>query len=451
MPKADLHVKIDQQLKAALEREAANSGTTFPIWIRTNLPRLVKEYPDRVIVEESGPFPPPLYEPVAPPQQSYPYYNYPRPQRRYQYPYQMKEKSPLDKMLEDMTKMVQVKMFKDLLQGTSSAEEFVRAARGDLLASKGKNDGFDMNAWMKWSMIQGQQEMQMVKAQQALEAARSSGDKAGENTALNMITALSTANMQQSQQFMQQLMATQATQSQSQQNLFTAALASNKEAGREASVERTAAQQRFDQMRTDMFTMQLANTRQLQELQIDSIKKEMTLIAQKGDWLSQMDKLLALRGKSPIYKAAFDAAFNIKDESTIGKILPQLKELGLDKFLEKVGGYLAQMVTRPKVPPPSPMSPIPPPAQIIAPSSTGSSKPLEDLKLPPPSRTQPLTTTPLTTNPPPPKKTQPSLPPQIKELPESAIGYSNLEKFAKAKEEKPTKKPTRKRSEKSKP
>lgn len=428
---ADLHVRVDPDLMVTLQTFASSENKQVSDYVRDHLRELVEKYPGRVIVEQDVPTPVP-YE-YAPE-----YFDYPEATAPPAYPYRRGRgyyiprpapKSQMDKMIEELTKMYQVKIMTELLQGKSNLEEYFRSVKGD--GSGKKADSFDFNDLMKWQTLQNALAMQESKLQAQLEQARTRGDKSGENKLMEAILALQTMASQQSQQFLTQLMTQQQNQSQSQRDLFTVAIEAQKSMQTQSAQDHDKQEQRFLTLTNAFHQAQLQSAQQIGQIQLDQLRQELQRISvEKKDWIEKLDEFVQLRDKSPVYKAVFDHAFGVKEESTIGKILPQLKEMGLDRFLENIGKAVVNFVQRPKIQPPTPMvqprpqptSPmmvIPPPPEISGIPSTRpeeeEEKPLEELHLPPsPSeRKQPTTT-------------EEETPKSIHELP-ADVGYTNLQ------------------------
>lgn len=454
-----IQVRIPQELKVQLEQQALKDGIDFPEWLRINLHRLQQQYPGQIVVEDRVKIPNPY--PMGYPNMGYPNMGYPNinaPSYGYNpympYPY-FQPTNSLDKFIDNMGKMVQAKLMKELLQDKATPEEFMRAMQRGGLREGG--DGWSFENMQKMQMLQNQHEQRMASinrdmmmAERQLEAARSHGDVGAESKALDTITALMAAQQGQSQNFMQQLMALQQTNSNSQQSMFTTALQTQRQQEADSANTRREYDARIEAMRTEMWTNMMSMMQQNQQIEVNHLRTEMERIRnEKGkDTLQQLKEIVEMRESSPIMKAAFDAAFGVQHESTIGKIIPQLKELGLDKTIEKVGGALVALATRPRVPKPSA---IPTPGQT---SNIPPPQPLEQLKLPTgqPNPTNQSFQNPQrhpTSQPSIPKSispqtqtsTQPKPPAQFKtakrtedtraspqgELPPESIGYTNLD------------------------
>jgi len=363
-----------------------------------------------------------------------------------------------------MRKLVMVKIMQELLQGRSSAEEFIRASQGKMSAQK--NDGFDMNAWMRYNMMQQQHERSMMQATQQLEMARSRGDKSGENQAIQLMTALMANQSAQQQQFMQNFMATQQTNQQAQQSLFTTALQTQRSSDADSRTQQREWDGKIEIVRNQMMAGQMQSLNQMNQMHVNHLQLEMERIRsdKPKDTLKQLDELIRLRSTSPVYKAAFDAATGTTSETIIGKLIPQLKELGVDKLIDRIGGLLIGAVQKPKIPEPgAPAIPSPTPITLPGgqPAPTGTvppgivtappqppGTPLENLRLPP-APNAPSQPPSQHAAPPPKEFTATPQPPETvtkpqstvkTEQPESAIGYTNL---SRPQEEKPPPEPSK--------
>lgn len=453
---AKLQVRIPQQVKAELEARAAQVGMNLGDYIRQNVHQLLSEH--KIQIDDPRMSVPNPYRPYSPAgfqtQPGYPYNPY------------MQQPDALDQMVNEMRKLVMVQMMMKLLQGQTSAERFVQAYRGQ---HDGNGGGLDFNKMMQWQMLQQQQdrsydrqqaqhERQMMSAMQQLENARRTGDKPGESKAMELITALIAAQGTQSSQWLQQFMAQQQSQQAQQSNFFQAAMSVNKDQSAAARQSDREYDAKLETIRNQFFTSQNAMNTQLWQQQIGFLNQEMQRIRDdktKGP-LTQIAELLKMRDESPVYKAAFDAAFGVKNESMIGQLIPQLKELGVDKLADRVGTFLIDLVKKPRVPAPGPVG-LPPPAPLIPPPGglpvpsplqqmTGGqpptiieipapapNTPLENLSLPPATSNtpKPEKEPQFTATPKPPAAVTKMQPPQTPKLPENAIGYSNLDSHKK--------------------
>jgi len=467
--KAALHVSIPQEWKAELEVAAARENLSLPDYVRKHLAELTQS---RKIYVDTGtgirianPWPESF---VADPQQTPPYMYPPYPSAPHQYRNPYSPPDSIDVMVNDMRKLVMVKIMQELLQGRSSAEEFIRAAQGKIAGQK--NDGFDMNTWMRYNMMQQQHERSMMQATQQLEMARSRGDKGAENQAIQLMTALMANQSAQQQQFMQNFMATQQSNQTAQQTLFTTALQTQRSADADARTQQKEWGAQIETVRNQMMTGQMQSLNQMNQMHVNHLQLEMERIRsdKPKDTLKQLDELIKLRTTSPVYKAAFDAATGVTSETMIGKLIPQLKELGVDKLIERIGGLLVGAAQKPKIPEPgAPAIPSPTPITLPGAQSTGAvppgivtappqppGTPLENLRLPPAPGV--ATSQPAAQSAEPPKEfsATPQPPETVTkpqttgktEQPESAIGYTNLSRPQEEKpppEPKPNKKSTK--------
>lgn len=435
-PRSYVNVRVDSSVKQQLEQLAAAEGLDLSNYMRKHYMELVGK--GAIIPEEDVRIPNPAVYPqtvppgyVTPTMPSLPYY----PQM-YPSPYATPVVAPdaIDQAVNEMRKLVVFKMFKEILQEKGSPEDVIRAAKGDY---QKKSDDMSMQDILKYNLMQQQIErgyqQQTLAAQQQLELARGKGDKAGENQALQLLTALSTAQMQQQQNFMQQFMLAQTNSANVQQTLFNTALQTNRASEDAARQERTEFQQQVENVRTDLAKTQIQSLQDTNKLQIDFLNRELERIRLEPhkDVITQLGELLNLRNTNPVYKAAFDAAFGVK-EGGIGDLIPKLKELGVDKVIDKVASALSGLIVRPPpgaIPTPTPPMPtgpttptgVSPTAQIPAPLPAPNPQELESLRLPP-TGNQPV----------------PSGPPPSEvvaiEKPDN-IGYSNLEAFQRKSEE----------------
>ena len=424
-PTAQIQFRMDADLKRELESRAIAEGKNFPDWLRDHIMELKQQYPGRIIEEV-------VTSPMNVPYSQYPYSSY-----NPQYGYYPPQPDPMTQMVQEMKQMWMAKMMADMITGRNSIESTYAAMRNP---DGAKKDDFDMNSFMKYQMIQGQLERQSMAAQQQLMAAKAQGDKPGENQAAQLIAQIAALQTQQSQNFMQLLVGMQTANAQTQTTLFNTALQTNKENTVEARQQQTELSQQIEGIRNQFFTSQMDALGKMNQMEVNRLTSDILRIqteaATKGDLLTQLTKFIDLRNSSPVYKAAFDAAFGVKEESAIGKLIPQLKELGMDKVAERILNFLGGMVARPKIPSPAEAAMMPatiPPPLPIGPQS------LEQLKLPslPPAATP--TTMPTGTIPP-----QPTPPPtyyvpqpqaqQPRPLtetvpavsPEDQIGYTNI-------------------------
>ena len=418
-PSSQVNFRMDSDLKLELERRALTENKNLSDYLRDHIMEIKQQFPGRIIEEF-------VAGPVQMPYSQYPYTPY-NPQSPY--PYQI---DPMTQMVQEMKQMWMAKMMADMITGRNSVESTYAAMRNP---DGAKKDDFDMNSFMKYQMIQSQLERQSMVAQQQLASARAAGDKGSENQAAQLIAQIAALQTQQSQNFMQLLVGLQTANSQTQTTLFNTALATNKENTVEARQQQSELSQQIEGVRNQLFTAQMTSLSEMNKMQVDNLSREIERIRndKSGDLMTQLQKIVELR-KDPIYKAAFDVAWGIKEESAIGKLIPQLKELGMDKVAERILNFLGGMVARPKIPSPAEAAAIPPPLPITQPT-----QPLEQLKLP---SFVPAATPTMPTGTMPPQPTQPPtyyVPPQTQQsrpltetvpsvLPEAQIGYTNLSK-----------------------
>lgn len=435
-PRSYVNVRVDSSVKQQLEQLAAAEGLDLSNYMRKHYMELVGK--GAIIPEEDVRIPNPAVYPqtvppgyVTPTMPSPPYQTLqPYYPQMYPSPYATPIVAPdaIDQAVNEMRKLVVFKMFKEILQEKGSPEDVIRAAKGDYK----KSDDLSMQDIMKMQMLQAQidkqYQQQTLTAQQQLELARGKGDKQGENQALQLLTALSTAQMQQQQNFMQQFMLAQQNSANVQQTLFNTALQTNRASEDAARQERTEFQQQVENVRSDLTKTQIQSLQDTNKLQIEFLNKELERIRLEPhkDVITQLGELLNLRNTNAVYKAAFDAAFGVKAEGGIGDLIPKLKELGVDKVIDTVASALSGLIVRPPpgaIPTPTPPMPTGPAtpagvsstAQIPAPLPAPNPQELETLRLPP-TGNQPVLSGP------PPSEVV------AIEKPDN-VGYSNLEAF----------------------
>jgi hypothetical protein len=394
--KSRISARISSELKAKLEMRASSEGVPFNTWMQMHLQELLNEFPGQITIEEGFSF-------------ENPYANNPATSAygpTYGGGYHPPD--PIDVMVNDMRKLVMVKLMKEILQDRASPEDVVRAR--DV-----KKDDFSFADMMKYNMMQQQMErsyqQQLMAAQAQAEAARGKGDKAGENQALQMITALTTAQMQQQQNFMQQFMLANQNASATQQTLFQTALQTNRASEESARQDRSEFQDRVENVRDQMTQTQLTALQTQGNMQVQYLQNELQRIRDepKKDMFSQLVELDKLRKDSPVMDAALKAAFGVKEGGGIGDLIPKLKELGVDKVVDKLATALGNLVMRPAIPVPAPpMLPPPTPEEL---------EKLGKMNLTGATEVVPI-------------EAAPPLPTEIVHLPErpSDVGYSNLEK-----------------------
>uniref|UniRef100_A0A6M3IDQ7 Uncharacterized protein n=1 Tax=viral metagenome TaxID=1070528 RepID=A0A6M3IDQ7_9ZZZZ len=442
---AMLSVRIPTPVKAEIDALAAKLGISTSDYVRKYWETLLND--GKVIVDEDkkvnvvnpnwpGPYRPPGGG-------GYPqggYYNYPV-HAPAGFPQQQDE---MDKFLSELRKMAIAQMFTKFIQGTLSPEQLVQRAGGG-----GSSDSLpSVETIMKYKMLgkedDSTKQMQMLMMQ--MMASRAAGDKGGENKATELMVALMANQSNQSSNFLNQFMASQQAGSTQTRDFFTAALGAS--AGN-SDKQRTADNQHNQTLMALQGQIAQSNQAMMSQMfnqQLGWAQMEMQRIKDSKDKspVDQLAALVELRDTNPVYKAAFNAVMGVKEESMLGKIIPQLKEMGLDKVIENVGGALAGMVMKPKIPAPatisSPMPMIPGmPPQMETPSGPPVSgiTGLEHLRLPTmpgetPTETQPQTEqsatdefTP-TPNAPPETFTVHAQDIESIGLPPEATGYTNL-------------------------
>lgn len=359
-PKQMIGVKVDATTKQQLEQLAAAEGSDLAGYLRRHYYELVQQ--GRITPEEDIRIPNPGYNPYppyppTPAGQPVPQYYYQQPAYYPPYapaPFATQPTAPdqLDLFVAEMRKLMLAQMMGKMMmqmQGgnTTDVEALVRAYKGD--HDGGKKEDFGMQDMMKWQMMQNMQDrnyqQQMQSYNQQLEAARGKGDKAGENQALQLITALATTQAQQSQNNMQQMMAMMQMANNTQQTLFTTALSTNQQAQESQRQERNQFQAQVSTVQNALNQATLQGVQNTSNLQIGFLTTEMERIRNdpKKDPITQLIELDALRKQSPILDAAFKGAFGIK-EGGIGDWIPKLKELGIDKVIDKVTSALPTII-----------------------------------------------------------------------------------------------------------
>lgn len=458
-PIAHINVRVPQEVKAELEALAAKENIQMAEYVRRHFQDLLLANKIAIADQSStdarvqipNPYfpndPPPFQYPWMPGQPipaqpiypGTPYGGY----SPYGYP-AAPQPDALDQMFNEMRKMFVAKMMMELMKGNSSSEDFIRAYRGEM-QQKPKEEDFSFEKMMKWQFFTQQQEREMQRAQNVLALAQSKGDKAGEQGAMSMITALIANQSAQAQTFLQQMMAVTQSSSAQQMNLFTVAMGQQRQTESEKYAATRETDQRIDAMRDQFQQAQLGFLQTLNQTHVDNLKMEMERIRNEKskDTLAQISELLKLR-QDPVYKAAFDAAFGVQNEGMLERLIPQLKDLGVGNILERVGTFLAGMVRRPTVPSPGlpaipslPIVPVPATGQPTQ-AQTGPEK-LEELQIPinveteKPAAPQTQTTESIvaaaekrefTATPEPPANLMAG---EVTTSPENAIGYTNLE------------------------
>jgi len=435
---AYISVRVPQDIKAELEKRAANEGLNLPEYLRKHYYELIHSGTISAgSTQSSGE----IVTIPNPGQQSYAA-PFPTPAGYYGGP------DAMDGLVNDLRKMLSVKMMKDLLKDDRDPYEMARYIANPRAAEQMQknNGGFDFGEYMKYQMLMSDFDRRKDLAQQQLLLAREKGDKGGEQSAWQTIAALIAAQGNQSQTFMQQFMATAQSNSQQQQAIFTTALQVKNQSDQDVFNQSQQFQGRLDAARQEFWAAQVANMNKLNELTVNQLRMDMERIRteKSKDTLTQISDLLKMR-QDPVYKAAFDAAFGVKDESMIGKLIPQLQAMGIDKAIENVGKFLAGMLMKPKAPIPDvgPPEPIPfalpgqqQPRMIPGPEpfpQTGQPD-LSQLRVPPMSGTAPQY----------PPATQSQMYPPVtqqahqatpeKKIDEASMGYTNLDTPYKPKE-----------------
>lgn len=436
----NLHVRIPQWVKAELDAKAAGEGLTLNEYMNKHLEDLFRE--GKIEIAPKGATSIQIRNPWASPAM--------QPGMSGYVP------DVMDQALNEMRKMFLMKMFRDMLRedSASTPERYFQMMQGR--GSMREKDDFSMADMMKMQMMQNQQAMQqrenersMMMMQQQLESARSRGDKGGEDKITQLMMAMLTGQSTQQQNWTQQFLAANQSASNAQTNLFQTALQSKSSSDENARSQEREMQGQIEKVRDQFMAAQMQTLQSMNQMTINQLNIEMQRIRneQPKDTIKQMAELISLRDANPVYKAAFDAAFGVKNEGTLGKLIPQLKELGVDKLVERVGGFLWGMVSPPKIPapgapgagasipapsPPSlPTVPVPGPSAVPGPVPLGQN--LEQLRLPGPST--PASTTPASPTQPTTKFTATPQPPenlktsqdQLVSSPDSSIGYTNLD------------------------
>ena len=439
---SQLTVRVEPEVKHELEVLAASQGKQLADFVRENFDRLLLERKIKVVEGDSGsssirvPYYPSY--PQAPLVPMYPTPQYPSPGYHPGYPGYPPGPPPdaMDEMVKSMQKLVIFKVMAGMIRDNVPPEALINYAKA---GSKG--DDIDIGQMMKYQMLQSQLERQ-------LEMARSHGDKGGENKILEYMMALSTAQMGQSQQFLNQFATMGAASSQAQQALFNTALQTSNQSSQESRNQANVFNERIEKIRGDLQTNQLNSMQKINEIQLNNLTLEIQRVRTEGskDPLTQLANLIKMRDESPVYRAAFDAAFGVKNEGMLSALLPILKELGAEKVAATVMDALGKIFRpqpTPMIPPPAA---IPPPLSITKPTDKTFEE-LTALTLPPPGTTVGPTVVPAPAAPaaPPPTKplTQKALEQQFT-VPESeSVGYTNINRPQDLVTiQKPTEKPT---------
>ena len=432
-PQESIRVNVHGKTKAGLEAAAAKDGLTLNEYVKNHLNELLVR--GEALVDNKGDItiPNPWY-PNNPP----PGYTKEKSSNVPQYP----QGDPIDAFLWDLRQMWRMDMMMDMMKRNKTPQDYqeiMRMLQNRDLSSKKDNDDFSYDKMMKWQMMQNQMDRDAARLQQQIDIARSKGDTKGADSAMTAMSTLIAAQQAQNQNFMQQFgLMTQANQN-AQTTLFNTALTANRDVESTNRQERTEYQRTLDATRDQFHNAQMEMMNRMNEQQLKWLELEMDRIREEKpkDILAQLQEIVSMRETSPIMKAAFDTAFGVQQESMIGKILPQLKEFGIDKVIQDIASAAKSIITRPAVPPPKPV-PIPTPISTPTPApSPGGAQPtipspapliegqsstaLENLRLPDIGQEAPQQTQ--QENPPP--KT--AKPPAPKPEPDANIGYSNLE------------------------
>lgn len=425
-PPSTVGVRYTAQAEEILKQRASAAGMAVQDYVRKYYWELANEgliTPETEIkIQNPGPNPyqtsaPPLAPGGYPPQQPYGYppQGYPPQQfNPYQPPYAQPKSYQMDSMFEEMKQLWMTKMLAEMIQGKQSIEQTMAAMQGK---NGGGKDEFSMQDMMKYQMMMNMQDKQYQQSRDALyqqlEQAKAHGDKPGENQALQLITALATTQAQQSQNNMQQMMAMMQMANNTQQTMYTTSINASQQSQDRQSQERTGFQTQINQMQTNLNATQMESLKATSNLQLEGLKTQMESIRNIKDPLTQLIELDAMRKASPILDAAFKGAFG--GGGGIGDMIPKLKELGIDKLIDKAGQALPAIVAgfmggRGQ-------QPLPPPDQQIITQIPGplpeptpeQLKALQETRLPP--ENQPTT--------------QPSEPEQPQQNSDT-VGYTNL-------------------------
>jgi hypothetical protein len=354
-PKQNIGIRMDTATKERLTQLAKAENISLKDYIQKYYTQLINSGQIQTDEEITIPNPnlnnPPPYNPqpyypgTVPGQPVY----YPQQPQYYPQPQQQAPQLPLgelDLMLADFRKMYMVNMMARLMEGKENMKEVYEAATGKAAGAK---EEFTMNDMMKFQMMQQTMAAQQAQAERQLENARSHGDKAGENQALQLITALATSSNQQSQNFMTQFMTAMQMQQGTQTAMFQTALSTGRQSDDAARQERNQFSNEINNVRTQMTNVQMTALQESAKMQMGFMQTELERIRNepKKDVIAQMGELLTMRNTNPVYKAAFDAAFGVKDEGGIGGMIPKLKELGVDKIIDTVVKVASGFLTRP--------------------------------------------------------------------------------------------------------
>lgn len=449
-PEARVHVRVPQDMKIELEQRASQAGLEFSEFIRRNWQNLLME--GKVEVDQGArrftvpnpywpnPFPQmPNYRGVAPgmPIMGMPTPGmspYPNPYG-YTNPYMRPQPDALDQFVNEMRKMAVAKMFMGMINGQKNPEQLLKAAQG----KGGFGSDMSLEDIMKYKMLAKDEAKEMNQLMMQFMTARASGDKSGEDKAMQMMIALMANQANANQLMMQMNMQQNQSSMGATRDIFSAALGAQKVTSETQRMADKDSNDKYNALQLMMQQMNMNFMQQMFNQQAQWAQVEMQRIRDQKDKspIDQLAALMEMREGNPVYKAAFNAALGVKDESTIGKLLPQLKEWGVDKVIEKVGNALAGLVIKPPMPAPGAISPtvvFPPPSPLspagASPMGQTFTPPagLQTLHLPGVQPQQPTTEKPpetpsftATPNPPETKPTE-----EKTKLPDSAIGYTNF-------------------------
>lgn len=425
-PPEYIRISVHGRQKAALETQAAKEGITLNDYVRNHLNDLIIR--GEAIVDNKGDITVqnPWY-PNSPPQNyvrggTYPPNYYAPPQG-----------DAIDAMINDMRKIFVAKMLSEMVSPKTPQEyqEVMRILQNRDGKSKNGEDDMSYDKMMKYNMMQAQMDREMMRLQNQMDMYKTKGDTKGEKGSMEAISTLIAAQQAQNSQFMQQFGLMTAANQNAQTSLFTTAMGASKDVDSVHRQERDSFQQRLDSTRQEFWTGQMDMMNKMNEQQLAWLNNEMIRIRSEKpkDMLAQLQEIVSLRDQSPIMKAAFDTAFGVQQESMIGKILPQLKDLGIDKVIQDIVSTAKNIISKPAVPAPKPVTPslvIPPPSSgptiPTTSETTPSSTPLENLQLPDLVQESSQTPQPKL------KAKEPTTPPpETSEQTEESIGYTNLD------------------------
>lgn len=358
-PRAKYYVKIDGAARPEIDRLANLENISTNEYVRRHIDDLLQKgwvfYDDSSRMQAPNifyPDPPPRAVVATDDAPNPPQDHYMFSQRGYYNPYRVApppSRDELDDLVSTMKKMVTVKMMKGLIHGEVNPEHFAQA-----VTSRQAMDDISIEKLLKYKTLMNfnepQKESEMTKLMQQYMIAQMTGDKGKGDKTLEMMMAMFANQSAQAQ-----------IQSTNQNNLFANALNMQRETNEAklASSEKVA--QRTQDFQTQMANVSQGFMQQVFNMQIQQQKAEMERIRndKSKSPLDQLALLVSMRDSSPVYKAAFNAALGVKDESMVGKLLPQLKEWGVDKVVEKVGSALVGLAVKPPAPPAPSAIPMP--------------------------------------------------------------------------------------------